>query len=94
VDDGHDVYVRGPKSRIKVLTEWLNDSANTENVRVKVGAYILKPESVLFLSGNGIWLVKADLPETTLPGDSKIQITFNGLESEAVTLHIKDYEHQ
>jgi ubiquinone/menaquinone biosynthesis C-methylase UbiE len=92
VDHGHDVYARGPKSRIKVLTEWLNGSANIENISVRVGAYTFKPESVSFVPANGIWEVKAPLPETTLPGDSKIHITFNGLESEAVTLHIKEYE--
>jgi SAM-dependent methyltransferase len=91
VDDGHDVYARGPKSRIKILTEWLSDSANIENIGVRVGPYTLKPESVSFLPTNGIWLVKAHLPETALPGDSKIQIVFNGLESEAVALHIKEY---
>jgi ubiquinone/menaquinone biosynthesis C-methylase UbiE len=91
VDDGLDVYARGPKSRINILTEWLNDSANIENIIIRVGAYALKPESVLFLPANGIWQVIANLPEPTSPGDSKIQITFNGVESEAVTLHIKEY---
>jgi ubiquinone/menaquinone biosynthesis C-methylase UbiE len=91
-DDGLDVYARGPKSRIYVLAEWLNDSASTENIRVRVGEYTLKPEAVLFLPGSGIWQIITQLPETTVPGDNKIQIAFNGLESEALTLQIKEYE--
>jgi ubiquinone/menaquinone biosynthesis C-methylase UbiE len=92
IDDGLDVYTGGPKSRIYVLTESLNDSASIENVRVRVGAHTLKPESVLFLPGGGIWQVTTHLPGTTMPGDNKIQVTFNELESQAVTLHIKEYE--
>jgi hypothetical protein len=92
VDDGLDVYAKGPKSRIHVLTGWLNDSASIDNVVVRVGEYAVKPESVLFIPGYGAWQVAAQLPETTVPGDSKIQIIFNGLESEAATVHIKEYE--
>jgi SAM-dependent methyltransferase len=92
IDGGQDVCARGPKSRIKVFTEWLNHSANIENTRVRVGAHTLKPESISFLPANGIWQATVHLPETTVPGENKIQVIFNEIESEAITLHIKEFE--
>jgi ubiquinone/menaquinone biosynthesis C-methylase UbiE len=91
-NEGLDVYTRGPKSTIRVLTEGLNSHANIENVRVRVGEYELKPESIPFLPDGGVWAVTACLPETIVAGDTKVQIAFNGLDSEVATLHIREPE--
>jgi SAM-dependent methyltransferase len=92
VDEGLDVFTRGPKSIIRVLTEGLNNQSNSENVRVRVGGNILKPESIIFLPDGGFWRVTAHLPESIVSGETRLQVIFNGLESDVAPLLIREAE--
>ncbi len=92
VDEGLDIFTSGPKSIIRVLTEGLNNQSNSENVRVRVGGNILKPESIIFLAEGGIWRVTAHLPESTVSGETRVQVIFNGIESDVAPLQVKEAE--
>jgi ubiquinone/menaquinone biosynthesis C-methylase UbiE len=92
LDEGTDVYTRGPKSTIRVLTDGLDGYTNIENISVRVGQYDLKPKSIVFLPDGGVWRVTAQLPETIVAGDTQVQVAFNGLDSPALPLHIKEPE--
>ena len=88
-DGGVDIYARGPKSALVIYVEGLDESADTGNVRVKVGQHILKPRYVGFVPGNGVYQINAQLPADIAPGEVALSVYFGNLESPAKPLDIK-----
>ncbi len=89
-DDGADIQARGEKSRLKILVEGLNETANVETVRVEIGGRVVKPVKVSFHPGNAIYEVDAQLPEDTAPGAAELRIHFDGLQSPGARIDIRD----
>lgn|GEM_PF-578545 len=89
-DGGLEIYAGGPKSKIRLFTEGLNERADTTNVRVHLGTESLVPESISFIPGNAVWLVTVQLPEGTRPGETEVRVSFNELASLPLPLEIKE----
>ena len=88
-DNGTDVYARGEKSRLKILVDGLNEAADTGNIRVLVGERVVKPTRVIFLVGNNIYEVDAQLPNDIKPGWADLSIYFGNLQSPCAKIEIK-----
>jgi ubiquinone/menaquinone biosynthesis C-methylase UbiE len=88
-DHGTDIYARGEKSRVKILVEGLDETANVNNVRVQIGERIIQPDGVNFHPGNAIYEVDAQLPEDVAPGSVELKIHFNGLQSIGAAINIR-----
>jgi ubiquinone/menaquinone biosynthesis C-methylase UbiE len=89
-DYGTDIYVRGEKSRLKIVVEGLDETAGVENVRVQIGERIIQPDGVSFHPGNAIYEVDAQLPEGVAPGSGELKIHFGGRQSTGVAINIWD----
>ncbi len=88
-DDGLDVHARGEKSKLKILVEGLNEAADTGNVRVQIGERIVRPSRIVFIPGNGLYEVDAQLPDNMSLGAADLRIYFGNLQSPCAKLEIK-----
>lgn len=88
-DYGTDIHARGPKSSLRLFVEGLNETANCDNVRVKVGSRLLVPAFAGFVTDIAGYRVDAQLPPDVEPGLTNLAIIFNSIASEVVPLEIK-----
>src|SRR5262245_6081558 len=88
-DHGTDSHARGPKSLMKLSVVGLDETADCENVRLKINDRIVTPVFVGFVTGVAGYQVDAQLPLDTEPGTSSICLRFGDLESAAVKFEIK-----
>ncbi|MGE3434878.1 MAG: class I SAM-dependent methyltransferase [Blastocatellales bacterium] len=89
-DDGTDIRARGEKSRLRILVEGLNDTADVENVRALIGGRIVKPDRVSYHPRNAIYSVEAQMPDTIASGSTDLKICFGDLQSVGVIIHVND----
>jgi uncharacterized protein (TIGR03437 family) len=94
VRNGHDyqtdICASGPKSLLRLFAEGLDDSANCNNVKVKVGEWFISPTFVGFVTDIAGYQVDAQLPDKILPGATTLELLFNGVASEAFAIEIKE----
>jgi ubiquinone/menaquinone biosynthesis C-methylase UbiE len=88
-DYGTDIYAKGAKSLLYLYVHDLDETANTENVRLRLNDLDIAPDFVGFVTQNGTWQVNAQLPDSVEPGSYELRLVFRSVESEAVqiTLH-------
>lgn len=72
---------RGRDSEVWLFVEGLDLTADSGNIRVKIGAHIVKPGHVGFYPANGAYLVKAPLPANIESGEQELKLYFGNLES-------------
>lgn len=84
-----EIHVSGPKSLLRLFVEGLNDAANCDNVKVKVGEHLISPTFVGFVTDIASYQVDAQLPAGTKAGESLLKLIFNGVASESVAIEIK-----
>lgn len=84
-----EIHASGPKSLLRLFVESLNESANCENVKVKVGEHVISPTFVGFVTDIASYQVDAQLPAGIATGETSLQLIFNGVVSETVTIEIK-----
>jgi ubiquinone/menaquinone biosynthesis C-methylase UbiE len=88
VDGGVDVHARGEKALFRVFASGLDDSATTDNVRVRVRQHSLNPISVSFIPANGVYMTIARMPDDLSPGEAEISLQFGDLVSLPVKTQI------
>ncbi|MGH9765959.1 MAG: methyltransferase domain-containing protein [Blastocatellia bacterium] len=91
-DYGTDIYVRGPKSSLRLFVEGLDGTATRDNVRVKTGGRIVTPAFVDFVADIAGYRVDAELPANIEPGQINLTLTFNGVESEPAPVEVRAIE--
>src|SRR5262249_27795557 len=82
VDGGVDIYREGDKSIFRVFADGMDETANIENVAVKVNEHRIVPVSVTFLPANGFYLIIAELPAAIARGEMEVGVHFKDLVSE------------
>jgi ubiquinone/menaquinone biosynthesis C-methylase UbiE len=87
-DNGTDVCARGEKSRLKILVEGLDETADPQSVRVQIGDRIVEPESVVFHPGNAIHEIVAQLPEAIAPGPVELRLHSGDVQSPAAAIEV------
>ncbi len=88
-DYGTDIHARGPKSSLRLFVEGLNETANCDNVRVKVGPQMIVPDFVGFVTDIAGYRVDAQLPPDVEAGLTGLAVIFNEMASEAVPVEIE-----
>jgi len=88
-DHGTDIHARGPKSRMLISVVGLDETANCDNVRVKIGDRVLSPIFVGFVTDIADYRVDVQLPDDIKPGQTTLSVRFGNLESAEVRLEIK-----
>jgi hypothetical protein len=83
-----DVYARGPKSLLRLFVAGLDDSANCNNVKVKIGKHVILPTFVGFVTDIASFQVDAQLPDDISPGITVLKLLFGDVVSEAVEIEI------
>lgn len=87
-DGGNEIAVQGPKSRLRLMVNGLDRTADTGNVRIQIGDRILRPASMGFNHAKEVCEVDAQLPSETQPGSVKVILYFGNLASPPVTVEI------
>ncbi|HWQ33935.1 MAG TPA: class I SAM-dependent methyltransferase [Blastocatellia bacterium] len=88
-DYGTDIHARGEKSSLILYVHGLNETASVENVHLRLGEYIIRPQFVGFVAKHGTWQVEAQLPDGIEPGETELRLCFNEVLSPAVPLSIR-----
>jgi SAM-dependent methyltransferase len=88
-DDGLELDASGPRSRIRVLIEGLDEQAAADTLRVQIGECVLTPLHVGYLPGNAVHEMLAQLPEGIEPGTYAARVHINGLPSPPVEVVIR-----
>ncbi len=88
-DKGTDIFAQGPKSRLLILVEDVAESAATDNVRLQIGNAEITPLSVVYLAGNALHQVEAQLPDGIVAGETALRLYFGDLPVATATLDIK-----
>lgn len=88
-DYGTDIHARGKKSALVLYVHGLNDTASVENVHLRLGECIIRPQFVGFVAKHGTWQVEAQLPEGIEPGETELRLCFNEILSPAVRLPVR-----
>jgi hypothetical protein len=89
-DYGTDIHARGPKSQLRLFVEGLNETANCENVRLKVGPHTVTPSFVGYATDIAGYRVDAGLPEGFGAGQTTLQLLFGEVASAKVPVEIVD----
>ncbi|MEK7833093.1 MAG: methyltransferase domain-containing protein, partial [Acidobacteriota bacterium] len=84
-----EIHASGPKSLLRLFVEGLSDAANNDSVKVKVGEHIISPTFVGFVTDIASYQVDAQLPAGIETGETSLELIFDGVASEAVTIDIK-----
>ncbi len=87
-DFGKEIQAHGEKSRLCVSVEGLDETADTGNVRLRVGSQIVKPSYVGRSARSHLYQVIAQLPTNTQPGDTDLRLVFGNVESPKTRLTI------
>ncbi len=87
-DYGTDIHARGPKSRLQLFVEGLNETANCGNVRVKAGQHVVTPSFVGYVTEIAGYRVDAQLPEEIGAGRTSLELIFNDVASEPVQIEV------
>ena len=87
-DFGKEIHARGEKSRLCVSVEGLDETADTGNVRLRVGSQIVKPSYVGRSGRSHLYQVIAQLPTNTQPGVTDLRLVFGNVESPKTSLTI------
>jgi len=91
-DHGTNIHVpeaSGPKSRMLISVVGLDETANCDNVRVKIGDCVVTPSFVGFVTDIADYRVDVQLPGDIEPGLTTLRVQFGDLESAEVKLEIK-----
>jgi len=84
-----DIYASGPKSLLRLFVEGLDEMANCDNVKIKVGEWLISPTFVGFVTDIAGYQVDAQLPEGIAPGAATIELLFRGVASDAFAVELK-----
>lgn len=84
-----ELHSSGPKSLLRLFVEGLTDTANCDNVKVKVGEQVISPTFVGFVTDIASYQVDAQLPAGIKTSETSLELIFNGIASEAVAIEIK-----
>lgn len=87
-DGAVDVYASGPKAKVRLLTEGLDESVTTEELTVRIGEWEARPAEIEYVPSNGLHYVNLFLPAGTQPGETSACIGYRGLWSDAAPLKI------
>lgn len=87
-DFSKEIQARGEKSRLCVSVEGLDETADTGNIRLRVGSQIVKPSYVGRSARSNLYQVFAQLPVNTQPGDTDLRLVFGNVESPKTRLTI------
>jgi ubiquinone/menaquinone biosynthesis C-methylase UbiE len=88
-DYGTDIHARGEKSSLVLYVHGLDETASSENVHLRLGEHIIRPQFVGFVAKHGTWQVEAQLPDSVEPGETELRLGFNEVLSPAVLLSIR-----
>lgn len=89
-DKGLDIFTSGPKSRIRILADQLDNDTRSEEVSIQVNKFPIKPGSFEFVPGNAFWEITAQLPAGILPGEASVQVQVKGLPSLPAAIQIQE----
>lgn len=87
-DFGTDICARGPKSLLRLFVDGLDETANCDNVRVRVGEHLLRPGFVGFVTDIAGYQVDAQLPADIAPGLTTLALLFHDVASVSAPLEI------
>jgi SAM-dependent methyltransferase len=87
-DGAVDVYAEGPKSKVRLLTEGLDEGVTREELTVRVGGWEAHPDEIEYVPSNGLHYVNVCLPAGARPGETLAQVSYRGLWSDAAPLRI------
>lgn len=80
---------RDDNSEVRLFVEGLDSTANTGNIRIKIGQSIFKPTQIEYVPANAAYLVRSGLPANLEPGKQELKLYFGNLESQGWTIEIK-----
>jgi len=84
VDGGTDVFAQGPKSRLRLIADGLDRTADPGNVRIKIADRIVRPATVALNASTSRYEVDVQIPPDTHPGAAAVVLYFGNLASPAV----------
>jgi uncharacterized protein (TIGR03437 family) len=84
-----EIHASGPKSLLRLFVEGLNESATTDNVKVKVGEFLISPTFVGFVTDIASYQVDAQLPAGIEAGETSLELIFDDVKSDGVALMIQ-----
>jgi ubiquinone/menaquinone biosynthesis C-methylase UbiE len=87
-DGAVDVYAEGPKAKVRLLTEGLDEGVTRDELIVRVGGWEAHPAEIEYVPSNGLHYVNTHLPAGTRPGETRAQVSYRGLWSDAAPLKI------
>lgn len=87
-DGAVDVFAAGEKSKIRLMTEGLDEGVTVDELLVRVGEWEARPVEIEFTPYNGLHFVKINLPAGVQPGETRAQVCYRGLWSDAAPLRI------
>jgi hypothetical protein len=87
-DGAVDVYAEGPKSKVRLLTEGLDEGVTREELMIRVGGWEAHPAEIEYVPSNGLHYVNVFLLAGTRRGETRAQVRYRGLWSDAVPLRI------
>lgn len=88
-DGGLDVHAGGAKSKVRLMTEGLEEIVTLNDLSIRVGGWESQPSEIEYLPSNGLYYIHINLPEEMMPGKTEISICYRGLWSEAVPLELQ-----
>jgi SAM-dependent methyltransferase len=88
-DEGTDVHAKGPKSALTIYVAGLDITADTGNIRVRVGSRIVKPGYVCPTPREGVHRVDVQLPDDVTPGATELCLYFGNVASPARSVVIQ-----
>jgi ubiquinone/menaquinone biosynthesis C-methylase UbiE len=87
-DGAVDVYVSGPKSKVRLMTEGLEEGVTLDELMVRVGEWEARPVEIEYMPSNGLYYVNFFLPEGTPPGETAARVAYRGLWSDPSPLKL------
>ena len=88
-DDGVDIYTSGPKSMMRLLVARLADGVQPAETQIHCAGVTIQPQAIAYLPANGIWELKARVPVGTPAQEIEISVSYQGRESDKVSVTIK-----
>ncbi|MBP6822118.1 MAG: hypothetical protein KA368_11285, partial [Acidobacteria bacterium] len=80
---------RDDNSEVRLFVEGLDSTANTGNIRIKIGQSIFKPIHIEYVPANAAYLVRAKLPAGLDPGKQELKLYFGNLESQVWMIEVR-----
>lgn len=88
-DGGVDVYASGPKSKLRLMTEGLNNTVTVDDLLIRVGGWESPPSEIEYTPSNGLYYVNVYLPEGMKPGETAVSLRYQDLWAKPVSLNLQ-----